>query len=90
MTNDPQPARARIDGITDDDVTRVREVLRKIGGPNVSWGAKNVLEVWIAENRMHAENESSRRILVATWVLAVATLGLVAVTIGLILVTVSE
>lgn len=86
--SDQRPERARIEGITDDDLTRVREVLRQIGGPNVSWGAANVLEVWIAENRMEAERRASQRILVATWVLAIATIGLVGATIGLIVVTV--
>jgi hypothetical protein len=39
---------------------------------------------------MEAERLAARRILAATWVLALATLGLVAATIGLIVVTIGE
>lgn len=83
-----QADRARIEGMTDEDLQRVNGLLSRIGGPNVSWGAASVLEVWVAENRMEAERQAARRVLIATWVLAVATLGLVAATIGLIVVTV--
>jgi hypothetical protein len=82
--------RARVDGPTNEDLSRVQDVLRRIGGPHVSWGAASVLEVWIAETRMEAEREAARRMLLATWVLALATTGLVAATVGLIVVTVGE
>ena len=82
--------RARIEHISDRDLARVQEVLSKIGGPHVVWGAKNVLDVWVAESRLEAERRTAHRLLLATWVLAVATIGLVAATVGLILVTVGE
>jgi len=66
------------------DRERVNVLLREIGGPNVSWGAQSFLDVWLAESRLEAERLASRRILVATWVLAAATVALVLATIGLI------
>jgi hypothetical protein len=85
-----QPTRARIEEITDEELGRVQELLRRIGGPHVQWGAVDSLNVWIAENRMEADRQAARRILIATWVLALATLGLVAATAGLIVVTIGE
>lgn len=82
------PSRARIEGPSDDELARVNQLLLKIGGRNVSWGAGSVLEVWVAETRMEAERQSARRLLLATWVLAASTIGLVAATVGLIVVTV--
>jgi len=66
------------------DLARVKTLLREVGGPNVSWGAASVLEVWLAESRLEAERLASRRLLIATWVLAAATVGLVLATLGLI------
>lgn len=87
-TDDRQSDRARVEGITDEDLARVKQVLRKIGGPNVVWGSQAVLEVWVAESRMEADRQAAKRVLFATWVLAIATIGLVAATVGLIVVTV--
>jgi hypothetical protein len=74
--------------------TRARPVRPGLdSGPHrshVSWGAANVLEVWIAETRMEAERQAAKRMLLATWVLALATMGLVAATVGLIVVSVGE
>jgi hypothetical protein len=86
----PKDDRVRIEDPTPDEVSRVRALLRTIGGQNVSWGASHVLEVWVAEARLEAERRASRRILVATWVLAAATIGLVLATVGLIVVTVQQ
>lgn len=70
-----------------DDLERVRALLRLIGGPNVNWGAQQVLDVWVIETRLEAERLATRRTLLATWVLALSTIGLVAATVGLIVVT---
>jgi hypothetical protein len=66
------------------DIDRINTLLRAIGGPNVNWGAVNILDVWIIEQRLKAEDKASSRLLIATWVLAAATLGLVIATVGLI------
>ena len=77
--------RAQITGPTSDELTRVQALLREIGGPNVVWGAAQVLEVWVAETRLEAERQASARLLIATWVLAAATVALVLATVGLII-----
>lgn len=61
-------------------------MLHRIGAQQVSWGASSTLDVWLAETRLEAERIASRRLLVATWVLAAATVALVKATIGLIVV----
>lgn len=71
----------------DDELQRVNNVLNRVGGPNVQWGAVNRLEVWLIETRLEAERVATRRILIATWVLAVATVALVVATVGLLVVT---
>jgi hypothetical protein len=82
----PKPERVTIEGPDDNDLERIRGLLHRIGGRNVSWGAVNSLEVWIAETRLEAERLASRRLLIATWVLAAATVALVIATVGLIVV----
>lgn len=72
--------------IGDPDLARITNMLTGVGGPNVVWGAGNVLEVWLVEQRLRAEKLATRRLLIATWVLAVATIGLVFATVGLIVV----
>ncbi|KRB45010.1 hypothetical protein ASD90_15050 [Terrabacter sp. Root181] len=67
------------------DMERIQKLLREVGGPNVSWGAASVLDVWVAEAHMEAQRRASRQILVATWALVVATVGLVVATLGLVL-----
>jgi hypothetical protein len=82
--------RARIAEPSDDEVKRLRALLRAIGGPNVQWGAQQVLDAWVAETRLEAERVTAKRMLVATWVLAIATVGLVVATVGLIVVTFTD
>lgn len=77
--------RARIEGPSDDELARINALLRRIGGQHVTWGAQNVLDVLVAETRLESERLASRRLLIATWVLAAATVALVFATIGLIL-----
>lgn len=33
------------------DIDRIRTLLRRVGGPSVSWGAVDVLNVWVVEQR---------------------------------------
>jgi len=78
------PKEMKVPEPSDDDLERIRRVLHKIGGSNVSWGAQNVLEVGTIEQRARQDAALSRRLLVASWALVVVTLGLVVATIGLI------
>ncbi|WP_157543563.1 hypothetical protein [Microbacterium sp. CCH5-D1] len=73
---------------TDHDLERLGEVLRRVGGGNVSWGAQSVLDLWIVEKRAELDEEMSRRIGVASWALVFATVGLVLCTAGLIWATI--
>ena len=75
---------------SDDDLERVRAVLRHIGGANVVWGAKDVLEVLLVERRMAADRRAANRLNRATWVLAVATSVLALATIALIWATLAD
>ena len=45
----PEEERVRIEDPDPEELDRVRSLLKKIGGPNVVWGAASVLEVWVAE-----------------------------------------
>lgn len=81
---EPKPKRVTISGPSDDELARINSLLRRIGGPNVSWGAVHRLEVWVAETRLESERLASNRLLIATWVLAFATVALVVATVGLI------
>ena len=82
--NQSKTPRTNISGPTDDEIAHINSMLRRIGGQNVSWGAASTLEVWVVETRLEAERLASRRLLMATWVLAAATVGLVLATIGLV------
>lgn len=74
--------------VSDADLERINGFLHRVGGPHVQWGAGNVLDVWVTEQRMKAEERASQRLLRATWVLAAATVALVLATVGLIVVAV--
>lgn len=74
----------------DAERERIGKLLSQIGGPNVSWGAKNFLDVWITEHRVRAERESSQRLTMATWVLSVATVVLALSTVALVIATVTH
>ena len=76
--------------MTPEDRARVDELLRDIGGPNVSWGSVDVLNVWLAEKRMEADRAASRRVEIATWSLVVVTLVLALATVGLIVATLAD
>ena len=72
---------------SDDDLMRLRALQRKIGGPNVQWGAREALEMWIVEQRMRADRVAARRLTRATWALAIATVALVIATGALVVIT---
>lgn len=82
--SDPKSREANIPGPTDDAIATISSMLQRIGGQHVVWGASSTLDVWLAETRLEAERTASRRLLVATWVLAASTVALVLATIGLI------
>lgn len=69
---------------TAEDLERLGGVLRRIGGPQVVWGAKEVLDLWVVEYRAQLDQKMSAQIRVASWALVIATLGLVLCTGGLI------
>lgn len=69
---------------SDDDLERIGNLLRKIGGSRVSWGSEDILNVWAIEQRAKLDQEMSERIRIASWALVFATIGLVACTAGLI------
>lgn len=75
---------------TEDDLHRVRSVLQGIGGKNVSWGAREVLEVLLVERRMWADRLASERLIRATWVLTGATIVLAVATTVLIFATLAD
>lgn len=72
---------------TQEDLARIKAILSTVGGPDVRWGARNVLEVFVAERRLEAERIATRRLEVATWVLALATFVLAVATVVLVVVT---
>jgi len=74
----------------DEDIARARALLKRIGGPQVSWGAVNVLEVLIGEHRVAVENLAAKRLMRATWVLAGATIVLAIATVALIFATLAS
>ena len=69
---------------TAEDLQRIDELLRLIGGPNVNWGAQQSLDVWVLEQRARIDQRMSERIRTTSWALVVATVGLVVCTAGLI------
>lgn len=75
---------------SDEDLARARALLKKVGGPNVAWGATNVMDVLVGEHRLAVEEKASRRLMRATWVLAGATIVLAAATVALIFATLAS
>lgn len=69
---------------SDAEIERVQTLLRKVGGPQVQWGSKHILEVLLTERRIEAERVASARLTRATWTLALFTAALVLATVGLI------
>ena len=75
----------RMPQMSQEDLARIRDALRSMADPNVNWGARDTLDVWLAETRLAAERAATKRVLVATWALVVVTLALVVATVGLII-----
>ena len=74
----------RIPEPTTQDLERIRQLLRRVGGRDVSWGAQAELEVWVIEQRARQDQRMSERITSASWALVAATIGLVVCTAALI------
>lgn len=69
---------------TANDLERIRNLLGQVGGQNVVWGARELLEIWAAEQRARLDQRMSDRIRNSSWALVAATIGLVLCTAGLI------
>lgn len=66
---------------TPKDLDRIQQTLRALGGPNVSWGAQQALDVWVIEQRAAQDAKAAHRLLIATWALVIATVALVIATV---------
>lgn len=69
---------------TPEDLERIGNLLRRVGGPGTNWGAQQALDVWVIEQRARLDQRMSERISNASWLLVTATFGLVLCTAGLI------
>lgn len=65
---------------SEDDLRRIENVLRTVGGKHVVWGAKEVLNLWLLEQRESQELKIANRMLVSSWCLVAATIALVLAT----------
>ncbi|WP_143226781.1 hypothetical protein [Actinomyces naeslundii] len=65
---------------SEDGLRRIENVLRTVGGKNVVWGAKEVLNLWLLEQREAQEVKIANRMLVSSWCLVAATIALVIAT----------
>lgn len=65
---------------SEDDLRRIENVLRTVGGKHVVWGAKEVLNLWLLEQREAQEVKIANRMLVSSWCLVAATIALVIAT----------
>lgn len=68
---------------SEDDLRRIENILQAVGGKNVSWGAKEVLDLWLLEQRESQELKIANRMLVSSWCLVAATIALVLATAGM-------
>lgn len=69
---------------TPEDLERIGNLLRRVGGPGTNSGAQQALDVWVIEQRARLDQRMSERISSASWLLVTATFGLVLCTAGLI------
>jgi hypothetical protein len=67
-----------------DDLNRIEALPQRIGGRDVSWGSKDLLDVWVIEQRALHDQRISERLRTASWALVVVTVALVACTAGLV------
>lgn len=75
---------------TPEDLERIGKLLRRIGGNNVSWGAKQSLDVWVLEQRTRIDQQMSERMRASSWALVGVTVALVVCTAGLIWATLAS
>lgn len=68
---------------SEDDLRRIENILQAVGGKHVSWGAKEVLDLWLLEQRGAQEVKIANRMLVSSWCLVAATIALVLATAGM-------
>ena len=67
---------------SEDDLRRIENILQAVGGEHVSWGAKEVLDLWLLEQRESQELKIANRMLVSSWCLVAATIALVIATVA--------
>jgi hypothetical protein len=77
----------RLPMMSREDYERIGQILREIGGHNVTWGSQAHLDVWMVEHQIRAERLTNSRLTRATWGLFFATGALVLATIALVLIT---
>ena len=78
----------QIPGRSPEERERINETLSQVSGihgPSLS--DRDILEVWLLEQRMKAERLASQRLTRATWVLATVTAALVLATVALVIAT---
>ena len=78
----------KIPGPSPEERERIHDALSQVAGIYApSLGDRDILEVWLLEQRMKAERLASQRLARATWALAIVTLTLVAATVALVIAT---
>lgn len=80
----------RVHEPSEEELARIRAILRRVGGEHVTWGASSILEVLMTEKRLTLDRLLSGRLIRATWALAFITLALVLATVALIIVTANQ
>ena len=78
----------QIPGPSPEERERINDTLSQVAGihgPSLS--DRDILEVWLLEQRMKAERLASQRLTRATWVLATVTAALVLATVALVIAT---
>jgi hypothetical protein len=78
----------QIPGPSPEDPKRIHNALSQVTGIYApSLGDRDILEVWLLEQRMKAERLASQRLARATWALAAVTVALVVATVALVIAT---
>jgi len=78
----------QIPGPSPEERERINDTQSQVAGihgPSLS--DRDILEVWLLEQRMKAERLASQRLTRATWVLATVTAALVLATVALVIAT---
>ena len=78
----------QIPGPSPEERERIHDTLSQVAGIYApSLGDRDILEVWLLEQRMKAERLASQRLARATWALAAVTVALVVATVALVIAT---